>query len=282
MSSEKLFFRARPSCNLAYIVEGESDKTMLFLHGMGSSKEAWAKNISAFKDEYTCIALDLPGYGDSDPLDETYSIPIVASMVVEFIRSRNLREVILVGHSMGGQLSIEVTSMVPDLIAGLCLVAPAGLEVFTQAEVDLIAQYFTAELISSYPRVMIKKNFELNFYEMPDDAIFMIEDRYNLKEDKPRYLRFCQTFAESTLAIVGYNVVDKLKKIEQPVLLCFGQDDKIIPHHILHPDKKIEDIAQNAIAQLANGKLKIFENCGHFIQWEKAAEVNALIKDFVK
>jgi len=265
---------------LAYRDVGVGRQTLVFLHGMGSSQKAWKKNITVLRNDFRCVTLDLPGYGYSDTLKEPYSIPAIAGVIIDFLKAMDLHSVILVGHSMGGHASMEIARRVPERIQKLILLAQAGLEVFPPQEVELVKQHFTADLISSYPRAMIKKNFELNFFSMPDDARFMIEDRYRLKEDREAYLQFCQTVSESTLAIISYNMLDKLEAIAQPTIICYGKNDNLIPHHLIHPDKRIEDITQAAMEKLSNAALILYSHCGHFLQWEKAEEINKTIKEF--
>ena len=127
---------------------------------------------------------------------------------------------------------------------------------------------------------MIRKNFLINFYRMPEDAKFMIEDRLQLKADKLKYLQFCKTIAETTQAIVKYNMLEYLDQLRLPVLIMYGRQDKLIPHHILHPELELEAIVGEALEKLEKGSLVLYENCGHFVQWEKAEEVNAEILGF--
>ena len=59
---------------MAYADTGNGDQVLVFLHGMGSSQKAWAKNVSELKDTFRCITLDLPGYGLSSPLPSVLSL----------------------------------------------------------------------------------------------------------------------------------------------------------------------------------------------------------------
>jgi len=128
---------------MAYVEIGHGNQTLVFLHGMSSNQKAWAKNISILQSNFKCISLDLPGYGFSDVFPEKYDIPKVAKLIIDFINTKRLESVTLVGHSMGGQLSLEIVRQEPQLISRLILIAPAGLEVFLPKEIDLIQQYYT-------------------------------------------------------------------------------------------------------------------------------------------
>ncbi len=265
---------------MAYSDTGNGTQTLIFLHGMGSNQKAWTKNVSELKDNFRCITLDLPGYGLSSPLPSVFEIGSVAQLVIDFISTLQLRSVSLVGHSMGGHISMEVARQAPELIDRLILIAPAGLERFEEKEIAVIEQFFTAELISGYPDEMIRKNFLINFYRMPEDAQFMMEDRILLKADQPKYLRWCQTIAETTCAIVKCNMLSHLEQLQLPVLVMFGRQDKLIPHHLVHPELQLDTILSTAMEKLEKGTLVLYDRCGHFVQWERAQEVNNQIVDF--
>lgn len=267
---------------ISYVSYGSGTEVIVFLHGMASNLKAWQKNIDVLKADYRCIALDLPGYGRSSRMSSAFDLEKVAKLVIQFISHMKLENVTLVGHSMGGQLSLLIAHQQPALVARMILVAPAGLEQFSQGEVELIKTYFTGEFIASYSKQMITKNFELNFYEMPDDARFMISDRHQLCRDTEKYLAFCHTVSQSTYSIITSNVMPLLSKLKQPVLVLFGEDDKLIPHHIVHPERTTREIAEAGVAELQKGKLILFEKCGHYVQWEKWEEVNRAIMGWME
>lgn len=264
--------------SIAYTDSHGGSKVLVFLHGMGSNQKAWAKNIYTLQKTYRCITIDSPGYGHSDPLGEEQTISKFAEVIAEFLQLLGLDKVSLVGHSMGGHISMEIALKYPELVDQLILIAPAGLEVFKPGEIELIRNYFTGELIASYSTRMIAKNFELNFFNMPDDARFMIADRHQMVKDSERYLSFCNTVSASTLAIVTYNIMSQLGQLQSPVLMLFGKNDNLIPHHIVHPDLTTEGIAKPAIGKTQDGRLVMYDRCGHFVQWEKWEEVNQEIE----
>ena len=98
--------RLSNGCNIAYIDEGKGPKTLLFIHGLATYSLSWRKNIEGLKNHYRCIAIDLPGNGLSDKGDYSYSISFFAEAIVEFIQNMGLKNVCLVGHSMGGQIAM--------------------------------------------------------------------------------------------------------------------------------------------------------------------------------
>lgn len=76
-------------------------------------------------------------------------------------------------------------------------------------------------------------------------------------------------------------VFDLLPLIQQEVLVIFGERDIFVPNRMIHP-YNTRHVAEQGMKQLQNGRLEMFSQCGHYVQWEKYREVNALIKSFVK
>lgn len=280
--SVKYYKSKKEGKRVAYVEMGKGEQTLVFLHGMGSNLKAWHKNLTSLQTDYRCIAIDFPGYGYSDRLDGAFSIAKVRDVVIEFVEELKLKNVCLVGHSMGGQIAIASGHERPDLISKLVLAAPAGIEVFSAEEIEMIKMFYTSDLIASYSSNMIEKKYHLNFHEMPTDALFMIDERLALKKDLEKYPSFCEVVAESTKSIVSSNVFHLLKDLRQSVLVIFGNQDKLIPHHIVHPEKKTKQIAEGAFKELSQGELIVYENCGHFLQWEMAERYNIDILNFLK
>src|SRR6202008_3036195 len=83
------------NANIAYIDEGKGPKTLLFIHGLASYALCWKNNIDVLKDQYRCIAIDLPGNGLSDRKDRKYSMHFFADAVYEFIEQLGLKNVCL-------------------------------------------------------------------------------------------------------------------------------------------------------------------------------------------
>ncbi len=94
---------------------GDSTKTMvLFLHGAGSNYEMWNNHIKALESDYYCVAPDLPGHGESNPLSWT-SIEEVGEELVSLIKNKTEEKIILIGFSLGGSLAFYLLENHPDL-----------------------------------------------------------------------------------------------------------------------------------------------------------------------
>ncbi len=100
--------------SIGYMDEGSGDETIIFVHGLGSYAKAWMKNIGELKENYRCIAIDLPGYGRSSKGDYPGTMNFFADVVKEFTDSLGIKRFVLAGHSMGGQISIIASLNIPN------------------------------------------------------------------------------------------------------------------------------------------------------------------------
>lgn len=269
---------------IAYMDEGTGAQTLLFIHGLGSYAPAWNKNLAALRSDYRCIALDLPNYGLSQKGDFPATMSYFATTIEGFVKALNLQNIILVGHSMGAQIALQVALNQKVPVGKLVLLAPAGFETFTEGEVQWFGQMFNPLILKAMPTEQIRKNFDLNFYgnTLPEDAQFMYEDRLDLMEQVEDYNLYCNMIPKCVMGMLNEPVFNRLVQIKQPTLVLFGKEDLLIPNRYLHPDQSPESVAKAGTAQLPKGELQLLSPCGHFIQWDCAAEVNGAIKVFLQ
>lgn len=269
---------------LAYVDEGRGDHTLLFIHGLGSYLPAWTKNIASLKEQYRCVAIDLPNYGKSRPGNYFFSVSFFARTVDAFIKKLGLENVVLVGHSMGGQIAMTMALDLDTDIEKIVLIAPAGFETFNEAEKQWLRQVYTPALILSATDEQIKQNFDLNFAsgQLPADAWFMYEDRRRMREDLVYYTSYSMMISMCVSSMLDQPVFDRLHQVLIPTMVIFGREDQLIPNRILHPDQTAAAVAERGRARLPESDLSLLSPCGHFVQWECAGRVNSHIRAFVQ
>ncbi len=266
--------------NIAYVDEGTGDNTIIFIHGLGSYLRAWDKNIPELSKKYRCIAIDLPGYGKSSKEIHSGSMEFYADVVAQLINKLELKNVTLAGHSMGGQISMVFALKYPTLVKNLVLVDPAGFETFNEGEKQWFRDVMTVNAVKLTPVQAIRSNLILNFYDMPDDAEFMVTDRIALRDAK-EFEKYCYAVAKSVHGMVDQPVINLIDRIIQPTLIVFGENDNLIPNPYLHGGKT-EDIAKIGNEKIKGSKLVIIPECGHFAQYEKYNEFNNAVLEFLK
>ena len=265
---------------LAYVDEGKGSETILMIHGLGSYLPAWKKNIAELSKNYRVIAVDLPGYGKSSKDPHSGLMTFYASVIAELIQKLELGPVNLAGHSMGGQIAMVLTLEKPELVKRLILVDPAGFEAFTAGQKNWFKDVMTPNLVRLTPVDAIESNLAGNFYRMPADARFMIEDRIAMRDAKD-FENYCLAVARSVGGMIDEAVLDKIAQIEVPTLIFFGENDMLIPNRYLNPGFTYK-IAETGAGLIKGSKLIMVPKCGHFMMFEKSEVFNSETRNFIQ
>lgn len=265
--------------NIAYIDEGVGQNTILFVHGLGHSLLGWSRNVEYLKSYYRCIAIDLPGNGLSSNGQYPYSMHFFSEAIKDFISKLELKNVFLAGHSMGGQIALTFAINYSHLLKGLILCAPAGFETFNEWEISLYRNtMFFVDMVSD-EETSLRKAVHNSFYIMPDNAPDFIQQLVDLMKLQNReHYRYMLDGCIN--AMLSEPVFDRLQEIKVPTQIIFGERDNLIPNKFIHPIST-KSLAQTAAARFENAQLEIISQCGHFVQWEKAGQVNGVIRNFV-
>ena len=264
---------------LAYAEEGQGRQTIIFVHGLGSYLPGWKKNIEHLRDKYRCIAIDMPGYGHSSKGNYAGSMSFYAKVIHDFAVAKKLDHIVLAGHSMGGQIAITTALTYPELVQKLVLISPAGFETFNKGEKQWLRDVMTPDAVRLTTVEQIRTNLAYNFYKLPKDAQFMIDDRIAMRSasDFPGY---CYAVSASVRGMVDEPVYDFLPQVKQPTLCIFGENDNLIPNRYLHGGPT-ENVARAGAARIPNCKLVMLNRTGHFAMYEGWEKVNMEIFGFL-
>ena len=265
---------------IAYIKEGNGKKVLLFLHGLSSNSDAWFRNIETLDEDFTCIAIDLPGFGKSYKNAEEFTATHFASIVKEFAEKMKMDKFTLVGHSMGGQTAIKFAAKYPEKLDKLILIAPAGIEKFSEFEGTAMKMVMNPTTIMASTEEQIDRNYQLNFYKMPEEAAQMIQDRKNIVKSAD-FQAHAIAIQKSVKGMLDDTVTQDLEKISTSTLILFGKNDALIPNKYLHPTLTIDELSKTAQESIKGSKLILINEAGHFLQFEKPIEVNKEIKEFL-
>ncbi|MDX2097308.1 MAG: alpha/beta hydrolase [Leptolyngbyaceae cyanobacterium bins.59] len=102
--------------------------TIIFLHGSWQDSGQWLSVIERLSDQYHCLAPDLLGFGTSEKPRLHYSIDLEVTSLVEFLETLQLRQIYLVGHSVGAWIATRYALKYPDRVQGLILLEPEGVQ----------------------------------------------------------------------------------------------------------------------------------------------------------
>ncbi len=266
---------------IAYNELGSGNITLLFIHGLANFKGVWQSNIIELSKNYRCIAIDLPGNGHSSNGAHTYSMFFYAECIKQFIDKLELTNVVLVGHSMGGQVALVLALRHALVINKLILVASSGLEYFSELDKMMITQSMKmGEVFYSndyYLENAINNSF-FNFDKLAVNGLVKETQEFIKSHSDIKWKRMVN---ESINAMLNEQVFKFLPTLTVETLIIFGDNDAMIPNKLLHPLDTVQKIAEKASQHIKNSKTLIINNAGHFVQIEKSKEVNAAIETFV-
>lgn len=107
-------------------VRGEGEPLVL-IHGIGRDRDDWAAILPALAERFTVYAVDVEGFGESEPWGPALTLGSMARMVRRTIEAQGeTRPLRLVGNSMGGAIAMRMVADDPAAFAGLVLLSPAG------------------------------------------------------------------------------------------------------------------------------------------------------------
>lgn len=257
---------------------GEGDPPLVLIHGLGSDLRVWMHNLPVLARHHRVVAFDLLGFGRSDKPPEIHTLAHHVACVRDLVLGLG-GSAVLLGHSMGGQIALHTALAHPDLVRGLVLSAPAGLERFSRSE----AAQIRAVVDDGYTRfaspLQVAMRHAQTFHRVPPTAWPLLRDRIAVIGG-PDFPAYCRAVTRSVAAMLDEPVIDALDRITAPTLVAFGQQDGLIPNRFLHR-MATETLAREAVARLAAGRLEMIADAGHMPQLEQPERWNALALDFL-
>lgn len=270
---------------LAYVDEGqESGPVLLMVHGLGGYIKNWYFTIDALSENYRCIAIDLPGYGLSTmkyfPKYEEDYLGFFAEIVHSFVKALDLKDVTLIGHSMGGQVSIITALNRPLWLQNLVLASPAGFETFKDHEAKALINYGSASAIMSHDEAQVRAAYAANFVQMPTSITEeMIQDRL-LARNQNWFSDYAKVREFGVRGMLGHPIRTELRDVSFPTLVVFGAEDLLIPNRFFHPSLTVDSVLQVG-KNIPDVTLKKIPDAGHMLQLDNASAFNQLIVQFL-
>jgi 3-oxoadipate enol-lactonase len=248
-----------------------SGPVILMLHGIGGGHLAFAPQVETFAGSgYRAVAWNMPGYGHSAPVDP-YNFKALANSCIALIESligadEKRKNVILLGHSMGGMVAQEVIARRPDLVSKLilCGTSPA----FGKPEGDWQAK-FVAERTAPLDEGK-------TMAELAEVLVPQMIGPGSLPEGV-KLATHCMaqvhpsTYRRALQALMGFDRRESLSAIHVPTLLIAGEHDKNAPPSVM---KKMA-------AAIAGSDYAEMPGIGHLMNLEAPDEFDALVLSFL-
>lgn len=252
--------------------EGGSGPTLVLVHGFASSKDTWLSMGQRLSARFHVVIPDLPGWGESSRVPgASYNIVQQSDRLGSFVEDLNLRDVTVVGHSMGGAISGVFAAEHPQRVAGLVLISPQGVS-FTENDFmrllssganpfvykDRAGVENMARWVYLNPPVFTDKKIEQLVAENTVNSAFI---DLTLKEILPA----SQMFALDS----------RLAKLSIPVLGIGCETDKII-------DRSAFTFLSRGLVNAPSKEMVMLEGCNHLPMQERSFAVEQLLESRIE
>lgn len=226
---------------------------MILLHGLFGQLSNWDTVVNEFGASYNISVPPLPIY-DAPKHDPLY---FLVEYLEQFIKSEQLKDVILVGNSLGGHIAILYTSRHARNVKKLILTGSSGL--YENTNMGSFPKRNTA----SY----IKERVEYTFHNPHIATEELVDQVLTITTDAQKCLRVLRVARSAQ----RHYVADLLPQIAAPTLLIWGKEDKITPIHVAH------EFADT----IPDSHLVILDECGHAPMMEKPREFNFALQHYL-
>jgi pimeloyl-ACP methyl ester carboxylesterase len=258
--------------------EAGSGPTILMLHGIASSNYTWRHIAPELARTHRVIQLELKGFGRSEkPFDEAYSARDQAELIAEFMVSRKLRDVTMIGHSFGGgialMLALESDGRMKGRIARLILLDSVAYE----QNVPIFFRMLRMPLMSHVnvravpPMAMARAGLNIAYHD----------DSKITQEDVAAYARPLRSagakhaIIHTARQIVPNDLGDlsgRYGEIRQPTLIIWCEHDRVVPL----------EIGARLAREMPNASFRVIPTCGHLPQEEEPRETMRAIRAFLR
>jgi pimeloyl-ACP methyl ester carboxylesterase len=257
--------------NIAYLRNSKANNgdTIVLVHGFGANKDNWTRIARELTDDFNVYAIDLPGHGDSSkPLDLGYRLKDQVSHLARILEALNITEMHMMGNSMGGGITALYAATYPEQIKTAVLFDPAGILEYENEMVDMVLAGDNP-LIPSKPgdfeRLMDFALEEKPFVPWPILGVMEEQALANQEVNEVIFDAIKEAGFESDFR-------NAVKRIEDPVLIVWGKEDRILDYRN----------GEAFLETIPGARLEIMEGIGHAPMIEAPEESARLFLEFAK
>ncbi len=230
---------------IRYLESGNSDNTLVLVHGLGASANRWEYVIPHFKKNYRVIVPDLIGFGYSDKPLVDYTTDFFSEFLKKFLEKLDIKNPVLIGSSLGGQIIAEYTLNNNNAVKKLVLISPSGIMKHSTPALDA---YVMAAL---YPNHEAAKNA----FEMMSGSSKNIDPK--IVEGFVKRMRLPNAKMAFMSTLLGLKnsqtLTEKLSSITVPTMVVWGELDPVIP----------VKYADSIVSTIKDCRFYRMDGCGH-------------------
>lgn len=250
---------------------GEGPPVVL-VHGLGGSWQTWLENIPVLGASNRVIAVDLPGFGQSEMLPAGSPLDAYGDALATLFDRLELAGVALVGHSLGGLITGRFAVAHPERLRALVLVGAGGIAVSPRRLAAIVRGFVVFNAVFRRPAVQraVARRPRLRRLVLAG----MMHDTERLSPElaaEVMPLMAADGFVEAVVAGGAVAGDSGVERVTTRTLLVWGRHDLILPV------RSAEELA----AKLRDGRLEVIEDAGHAPMIERPEEFNELVEGFL-
>lgn len=233
----------------------EQAQSLFFIHGSGGDHGLWSFQYARLNKNFNIVAVDLPGHGSSEGSGES-DINVYSAWVKKLLDVLQLKNVIIVGHSLGAAIALTFAADFGSMIKGIAAVG-GGLKMPVNPAIF--------DLLKSEPETA---------FELMCKFSLAKENRIKLAEPLKKSLSGAKTevLYGDLVACDKMDLTERVKKINLPSLVMCGEEDKMAPPQLSR------DIAAN----INGSKTCFIKGAGHMVMMENPEEFNQVLIAFAQ
>jgi pimeloyl-ACP methyl ester carboxylesterase len=267
--------RVRTSRGHVSVSEAGTGPPVLLLHGLGATKVSMLPTLAALAPSHRAIAVDLPGFGDSDkPIAARYDAPFFADWMTALLDALELERADVVGNSMGGRVTLELGLRAPQRVGRLVLLAPSLAWLRSRPWAPLLRLVAPQlGLIQPAPRQLVEAIVRRVIPGAQNEWTSAGIDEFLRSYLTPRgraafYAAARNIYLEEPSGPNGFWT--RLPNLKAPSLFVWGRHDPVVPI-------SFERYVREALPRSQHLELR----CGHVPQLERPKETHAAMLRFL-
>jgi pimeloyl-ACP methyl ester carboxylesterase len=245
---------------IRYRVYGAGEPALIFIHCWACDSSYWDQQIDAFKTRYTVVTLDLAGHGESGTTRGDWSIPAFGADVTAVANRIPNRQIVLVGHSMGGPVALEAARRLHGRVIGI-----VGVDTFTNIGLQPLSERELEQRLEPYRRdfaATTRDNVTKRFFKPTSDPNLVRRIADDMAAEPPGI---------GVGAMIGMNNMNYAAAL----------GDISVPIVAINSDRLPTDLDRIRL-HAPTFRVKLMPGAGHFLMIEEAPRFNALLAETVQ